>query len=401
MLNVKFLRSNIGFGLLCLLFFMVSACGSTPPPANQGASPAEAQALAQSALNRMDGNQPASPAAGTAGAPAAGAQAAGSSAVRTGGRPAWVDSADDVYSRAQFVTAVGQASSREMAEANALGNLVAFFGQSIKADTTITNTYQEAVKNGVTSGWSDNLAVQNTINTSASMDTLVGAEIRDVWHDTRGNVFYAVAVMDKARTIQIYTDMILANLEMIKNLTNMSQAQRNSLEGFSRYQFAATVADLNMTYVNLINVLGAATPGGVKRGNDYRLDAQNITKSIPVGVVVRNDKSGRVQGAFAKALSDIGFQSGGNNSRYVLQVNIVVSPVVMTGNLKYSRIELSADLTDSTNRNVLLPWTFNQREGHNTQEEADNRAFTAAERKINAEYKNLLSNYLSQMLPKK
>jgi hypothetical protein len=63
--------------------------------------------------------------------------------------------------------------------------------------------------------------------------------------------------------------------------------------------------------------------------------------------------------------------------------------------------KLKADLKDTKAGTVLLPYNFNSREGHVTQEEADNRAYTAAERKINAEYADLLKNYLSRLLPVK
>jgi len=85
-----------------------------------------------------------------------------------------------VYDRNQYV-----ASSREMAERNALSNLIAIFGQSIYADQTITNAYQEVVKNGKSSGYTDSTAIDNTIRTSASMDTLLGAEIGEVWYDSK------------------------------------------------------------------------------------------------------------------------------------------------------------------------------------------------------------------------
>jgi hypothetical protein len=49
---------------------------------------------------------------------------------------------------------------------------------------------------------------------------------------------------------------------------------------------------------------------------------------------------------------------------------------------------------------VLLPFNFNDRLGHGSQAEADNRACMAAEQKINEEYSGLLSGYLNQLLPK-
>jgi hypothetical protein len=400
---------KIFVSLLCFGFLlMFSACASAPSAGgNSGASPAEAQAAAQAALNRMDGQgQPPSAGQSSAGGQSAATQSAPpaqqGAVVNTGrNRPAWVDSVDSVYGKAQYVAAVGYAADRAMAEKNALANLTAFFGQSIQADQTITQTYQEAIRNGVTTGWSDNLASQNTIRTSASMDTLIGAEIKEVWFDSK-STHYAVAVMEKAKTAQIYTEMILANQNIISNLVTMSPAEKNSLEGFSRYQFAATVADVTIPYGNLLRVIGAAVPPGMARGDDYRLEAQNIVKAIPVGVVAANDKSGRIQGAFAKSLSELGFRSGGNNSRYVLQVDITVSPVDLPNNPnKFARMELSANLTDTSQRAVLLPYNFNNREGHTSLSEAENRLFLAAERKINEEYPKLLSNYLSQLVPKK
>jgi hypothetical protein len=307
-----------------------------------------------------------------------------------------------VYGRARYVAAVGYAADRAMAEKNALANLTAFFGQSIQADQTIANTYQEAVRNGVVAGWTDSLAVQNTIKTSASMDTLIGAEIREVWFDSRSNTHYAAAVMEKAKAAQAYTEMALANQNVIDNLVAMNQAEKNSLEGFARYHFAAMIADMNATYRNLLRLIDAPVPVGMANGGEYRLEAQNIVKTIPVAVTVANDKSGRIQGAFAKALSDLGFRSGGNNSRYTLRVEIAVSPVDLPNNAnKFARMELSANLTDTAGGVVLLPYNFNNREGHTSQSEAENRLYLTAERKINEEYAKLLNDYLAQLLPKR
>jgi len=399
-------KINLPCLLLCLSFLALGACKSSP----SGASAAQAQAAANSALGRLDeqvGGRPAdAPSAPVAPQQPSGGQGVSSSkqqpAVNNSrSKPAWVDNTDSVYNSSSYVAAVGNASSRDMAERNALANLTAIFGQSIKADQTIVNTYQEAVKKGVTSSWTDNIAMQNTINITASMDTLIGAEVKEVWFDSK-STYYAVAVMEKAKTTQIYNEMIKANQNVIANLINMKDTEKNSFEGFSRYHLAAAMADINVTYGNVLRVIGSPVPAGLIKGDNYRLEAQNINKAIPIGIIVNNDKSGRIQGAFAKALSDIGFRSGGNNSRYILDVNITVSPVDLpTNNNKFARIELSANLTDTSVKSVLLPYNFNSREGHITASEAENRAYMAAERKINEEYKNILSDYLNQLLPKK
>jgi len=318
---------------------------------------------------------------------------------RSGSIPGWVRDPYTRYDRQTEVAAVGAGSSREVAEKNAFGSLVAFFGQSVQFDDRVVTSYREAVENGVTASWSENTDIDSMITISAGLDSLVGAEIRDVWNE--GRDYYAVAVLNKANSARIYSDIVRSNQRMIDNLVNIPESGKDTLEGYARYQFAATVADMTIPYVNLLSVIGGPVQN-IKSGNDYRLEAINITKAIPVALRVRNDKSARIEGAFARALSDLGFQSGGSNSRYLIDVNIVTSAVEYANNTnKYTRIEVTANLVDAGLGTVLLPYNFNTREGHQTQAEADNRAYMVAEQKINNEYSRLLSGYLSSLMPKR
>jgi hypothetical protein len=375
-----------------------AAC-KTAPVDNRGTAAAEAQAAADAALARMDGKEPlaAVPAGGGAARPAM----RNEPVVEAGQRPAWVDSVDSVYHRQQYLAAVGYASSREMAEKNALGNLAGIFGQSVRADQRVTTTYQEAVKNGGAARWSENTGLENSIQTSVSMDTLAGAEIRNVWFDGK-NTFYAAAVMEKAKAAALYTGMITANQAMIANLAAMNQTEKNSLDGFSRLCFAAAVADINVSYGNALKVLDAPVPPGLETGGQYRLEAAAVARSIPVGVVVKNDRAGRIRGAFAKALADLGFRSGAGDSRYRVEAELTLSEAQFPNQQnKFARYEVQANLVDSGEQTALVPYNINGREGHATLAEAENRAVSAAERRISEEYKTMVTGYLSRALPQK
>jgi len=294
---------------------------------------------------------------------------------------------------------VGSGDSRESAEKSAFGNLVGIFGMSIQVDEKVTESYEEAVKSGAATVWSQNTVVNTSIITSTALDSLVGAETGEVWRDGKG-FYYAVAILNKAKAIQIYTNMIKANQAMIDNLVVMSEAEKNTIDGYARYKFAAVIADISVSYGNLLSVIGR--PQNLKRGDDYRLEARNIAASIPIFLSVKNDKSGRIEGAFAKALSELGFRSSGGNSRYMLDVNILTSPVDLSGSQNvFTRIEMNANLIDTATGAVLAPFAFNTREGHTSRAEADNRAYAAAERKINQDYADILDSYLSSLLPKK
>jgi len=319
--------------------------------------------------------------------------------VSTGTAPAWVTSVDSVYSRSRYVAATGFAPDRETAEKNALAALTSFFGQSIQVERNAASSYRQAIVNGVIDGWIDTAELNSTIKTQAFQDNLLGAEIQEVWFDSK-DTYYAVAVMDKARSAGIYNELIRANLNIIKNLLAMTPNEKYSLEGVIRCRFAAEAADVNVSYANLVRLLDSSPPDGIVSGDEYRLEARNIAKTIPIGIAVSYDRQGRIFGAFAKCFTDMGFETNTGDSRYVLNVNVSVLPVDLPNNQNYfSRIEIAANLTDTDSGIVLLPYNYNTREGHVSQAEAENRAIAAAQRDISEAFAGILSDYLSQLMP--
>ncbi|MCL2600571.1 MAG: LPP20 family lipoprotein [Treponema sp.] len=316
-------------------------------------------------------------------------------------QPEWMSNLSGFMSaRPTYMIAVGSGNSRQVAEMDALRQLVMTFGTDVQVDTRLVESYREVIRSGVVASWGDT-ALDRTIVLGAGMDNLIGAEISDFWTDGRGN-HHALAVMNKARAIQVYSEMLRANLEIIANLTDMSVAERNTIAGFSRYQFAAVVADMSVSYGVVLSVLGAPHHAqGLRRGDDFRRQAQEIVRTIPIGINVRNDRAGRIQNAFAGAFSEFGFRTGGTNPRYLLDVNVVVHPTDHAGANVFARMELTANLIDTQTLSVLLPYGFNLREGHRTQLEAENRAFLVAEQRIAGEYRNMLSNHLFQLVPRR
>jgi hypothetical protein len=333
-------------------------------------------------------------------ASAAGPSAAASSVVGGGaGKPAWVDSPDAVYDRNVYVAGVGFGKDRPGAEQSALAALSSIFRQSLQADQTISTSYQEAVKNGVTLNWTENTAVENAIKTSTAME-LMGAEIRDTWND--GGTFYAVAVMEKERTARLYTQMLQDNLRIIASLVDMPPASRNSMDGLARFQFAGAVAEANQIFAAVLSVIGAPVPAGIQPPGDYHLEASTIIKSIPVSVSVGGDRDNRIRSAFTSALSSAGFRTGGNNSRYQLQARFSLSDVELANQSnKFVRYSIEGNFVDTSTAEALFPYSIVGREGHPILSEAEARALRAAENKIREEYTQSLSGYLSQLIPKK
>jgi hypothetical protein len=304
-----------------------------------------------------------------------------------------------VYSRNSYVAAVGSGNSREQAEKSALTALSSVYRVSLKADQTLTNSYQEMVKNGQTADWYEGVSLEETIRTSTAMD-LVGATIRDVWSD--GSLFYAVAVMENAQTARLYTQMVRDNQRVIDTLTDIPAAGRNTMDGFSRFQFAITLAEANKVFANVLSVIGAPVPAEMRQSEEYRLESDAIIKSIPVSVTVEGDRENRIRSAFASVFTAAGFRTGGTNAPYQLQARLSFSEVQLPNQPnKFVRYVLEGNFVDHATGEVLFPYNVNGREGHLSIPEAETRALRAAETKIRDDYTNTLSSFLAQLVPKK
>jgi hypothetical protein len=387
---------------LCLVIFL-AGCVSSGTEAETQSAADEAAGAAAAALAAMDngGVYPADagPSSGAAPAenPGGSAPAAPESSPGSRGRPAWVDAPDSVYSRQRYVSAVGFGGDRRQAERNALASLTGVFGQSLQAEMKTVSNYSEAVKSGAIHVTEDN-TVQSAITTSAEMDSLVGAEIADVWFDNR-STYYAVAVMEKPKTAVLYADLIRSNQRVIADLLNMNADETNTLNGYSRCLLSATIADTNRVYANVLTYVGNSSginPAEMKKGEEYRLQAAEIARNIPIAVRINGDESGRIRNAFSRALTQLGFRSGDAGSRYVLEGRLTMTPVELPNQQnKFVRYLVDAELKDEGA--VLLPYNASGREGHLNQAEAEERAVRTAERKISEEFGVSLQDYLSTL----
>ncbi len=316
-----------------------------------------------------------------------------------GTQPRWVNDPYAVYARDRYIAAVGSAGNRDEAQKKALAALVAIFGQSVRSDFTAVTMYTEAVHRGIVSV-SENNRVRDEVSTAASMENLIGAEIGNVWDNGRGTV-YAVAYMEKAKTISIYSDLIILNNRNIEFLTAMNDTEKNTLDGYARYKLAALVSTINSNYSTLISLAGGSTGAlNIRSANYFNLEAANIIKNITVAVNVNNDVSNRIRDAFASALTAEGLRTRGNNPLYTLEVRLDMSEVTFPNNSYiYCGFTVSANLVEKTTGAVLFPFNFTDREGHTTYANAEARAVSMMERTIAEKYPVALREYLASLLP--
>lgn len=318
--------------------------------------------------------------------------------------PAWVSNPQSVYDEKQYVSATGYGLTRDLAEKSAYTSLIAVFGQRVQGETTVSERYNEALKNGRHTV-SEDSELNRNITTSVDLDTVIGAEIKDTWFDGT-KTFYAVAVMDKVKGAVLYANMIEKNEETIAQLTKFSAQEKNTLDAYARYDLAASIAYTNGQYLNVLSILNpsmaAAKKASVSSGDTLKLECTKIAQTIPIKVTVQNDRERRIASAFEGVISSAGFKSGGDEARYVVDSSLSLLPVELPNNdSQFVRFIVDAKLVDKFTGAILIPYNVNGREGHLNIVEAENRAVRVAQQKISTDFGKAFSDYLVQLTVKR
>jgi hypothetical protein len=306
-------------------------------------------------------------------------------------KPGWVDRPSAVYPERLYVSAAGAGADRQAAERNAIAALTSFFKQSVTSKVRVVDSERQ-----VNGGSFSESNMSLFIETSAALDKLIGAEIKETWNDTANRVWYAAAVMEKNKCAALYAAELDKTMGEIRSLIAMPEGP--TFEAAARCKRARELTVMADTHALVLSMLG---------GQDRRREisvltgdvnaALDMTKSIAVDVRVSGDSNGRIKAAFANALTAEGFKTGGRNSRFAIEVTMSASPAPRTAYFN-TRYTVDAALIDTSTGAELFTFNIADRESHSAgQEEADNRALIGAQRKIAEGFPAALRDYLDSV----
>jgi hypothetical protein len=304
-------------------------------------------------------------------------------------KPAWVDNPSAVYPAQLYASAVGSGADRQAAEYNAVGSLTAFFKQSVTSRVSITD--RETQTGGRSSVSTSEMA--QSVEASAALDSLIGAETKAVWNDTGNRLWYAVAVMEKAKCRELYAAELDKTAREITSLINLSGGV--TFESIARCKKAQSLAGDAGTYALVLSLLDGPNRQAEVSGLLSQVDAALAeAKAIPVDVRVTGDVNGRIRAAFSGVFTAAGFKTGNRNSRYALEVALVIAPAPKNAYFN-TRYTVDAVLKDTQTGAELFTYNIANRESHPaSQEDADNRVIIAVPRRVAEEFPGVLQDYL-------
>ena len=313
--------------------------------------------------------------------------------------PDWVNQPSSVYPNASFITYVGSAADRGASEVNALQGLAAIFGQSVKSESTANSRMVQAKADGLVAN-SNVQTFSQEVKRKVDVDNLIGVETKEFWQDASSGTWYAIAVLDKSKAADIYTNMIKKNAGAIDTVLKGIGSDKNSLDAFGSYDFAEEIALENEKNLNKISVINYDLVSGLKSycpsSKNFHAKKMEIAKNIPINIQTANDEHGRYKEAFSKAIADAGFKATFDDSvRYTLIAKFEFERSDTTDKKTVRcRYNCESYILDASTGHQIVPFAIKGRESHVDYAEAQHKAETALVGKIQKEFSEALYNYI-------
>lgn len=310
----------------------------------------------------------------------------------TGGnsRPKWIDAPDSVYPAALYVSAVGESTKREWAEQNALSNLSRYFKTSVSVTQDVSDRYLTLMDENKTSNTQETEVLESILITS-KQDSLIGAKIAQTWVDSNGSC-YAIAVMERQKTAQIYSELINDHTREINKLLENSKNAGSALEAYSDLSLAYVLAAVNEDLLAVVSVVDVnlwkriypeyGTAQAVKK-----LASEQASK-ITVNLVSDSSIDSRILAAFADVFTGMNFKIQKNGKGdFDFKIEYDVEQVVLANNPnKFCRYTVNGTFSEGKTGKILSTFSENGREGHVSYTEAYQRVLRVSEEKIRNDF---------------
>ena len=315
--------------------------------------------------------------------------------------PAWVDGRSNRYPAGLYLVGVGQANTREGAEADAQASLAKIFRARIEQQTTDWETYIQIESRGKTK-----IEQKKSIEsiTKVSTDKVVeGVQIVETAQD--GSTYYAFAVLDRLQATVSLTERITNFDEKINATISLARNAPDKLSRIKNYKRAINTSllrDAANIDLQVVNVKGNGIHSPVSITNVAQEFDEWLAKNFLIDVKVNGANGPAVEKAVIESLLREGFPVNGGEASdgvagdLLVKGDVTLSPVNLPGK-SFKYVRWCVDLTILETKGNLIVGVVQKsgREGHLSESEAKARAMRALQPKVIADIGGRLAEYFT------
>lgn len=309
--------------------------------------------------------------------------------------PSWVNNPSQQFNNDRYLMAVGSSTSRQAAKDNAQAQLAKIFVSKVKVNESYVQEYKEfsSSEGGTQTQERTNLITQSEVSSNQQMRNV---QIKEVYPADDGT-FYALAVMERAKTARLYTEEINNKKSAIKSLRKKAAQTDSKLERLIYLKQALNYARINDMLANQRAVLtGQTTQGKGAKVSDikqaYRDAKQQCTLSLHA-----KDISREVRSAIARQVQNEGFTvvKGDEQPVVTMNVNLSIDPLDLDRpQAKFVHWALQVEAQNNETGQWFSTYTAEGKAGSLSQSRARKRAIKAVQEDLETNFSRFIYNEL-------
>lgn len=318
-------------------------------------------------------------------------------------KPGWVDGTSSNYPPAQYLTGVGEADNRNTASDQAYAAVARVFKTEIAAQAKDWESYL-LIENRGSSNTERRLTL-DTVTKVTTDKTLENVGIADTWYDSRKNLHYALAVMNRAQ----------AETALLERMAMLDQAvESDVVEARRTSDKLVTVRCLRRAASNLVlreayNAdLRVIRLSGQGRPPAYRVDELStelerfLATNLVMAVRVFGDHAEPVQRALTEGLIREGVQviteTAGKEeapAELIVRGTVRLFPIeVKDPHFKYVRWCSDFDVVEAGSGRVVGAVMRGGKEGHLTEREATAKALRVIQHEVSTDVARAIAAHI-------
>ena len=223
---------------------------------------------------------------------------------RTGRAPDWVTGPSRHYPKAEFLVAVGSGPSRKIAGKDARAEMARIFKANVDSRVRTYRKYFQVRGSGENAD-ADEFSLNNLTTVSTNF-VLEGSEIAEVHRQKEPEEFYALAVLDRAKTGRILRDRILRLDDEIETVLGKASGSQENLAKLRYLKRSLPKFVMRDALESQLRIVDRAGGGVLGRANGEEVKSQVdklLSKEVAIGVKVTGSGSGEIRASVLKELT--------------------------------------------------------------------------------------------------
>ena len=318
--------------------------------------------------------------------------------------PEWIIVPSNVYPSDLYLNGTGSGENREMAELEAVKNLASVFGQTVISKKEKKKKMEQAISDGKI-GFSSSGNLQQNITSQIQAENLIGIEVAEYFYNKSEKKWYAIAILEKAKTSAIYENFIQKNDDEVRKAVKNAEKDLKSFYGYSEIAFALEISLENEKLLKNLSVIDFEKADSLSHKvvplQTLQSLQKNISDNITIFINLKNDEDNKIKSAFQDIFSKYGFKTSTTKKERYGLTGKYNSKISKKGKVSYCTYTLDLQFSDYVEKEELFAINLKGREGAPSENDAINRTYRVLEKNIGTEFSENFDSYFNDLSYKK